>query len=69
MAYVIARDHVAAFLQVRIIPGEKAFQQRHTPASPGQRETHNPVDISIVDKTGTFLLWYDRTNTSTVIPH
>ena len=39
MAYVIARDHVAAFLQLRIIPGEKAFPQRHTPKFPGQRET------------------------------
>jgi hypothetical protein len=39
MAYVMARDHVAAFLQLRIIPGEKAFPQRHTPKFPGQRET------------------------------
>src|SRR6266404_6665203 len=33
------QSYVAAFLQLRIIPGEKAFQQRHTPASLGQHET------------------------------
>ena len=35
------QSYVATFLQLRIIPGEKAFPQRHALSIPGQRETKN----------------------------
>ena len=47
----LPRSHDAAFLQLRIIPGEKAFPPRHAPSFPGQHETTTR---------GTFLLWLRR---------
>jgi hypothetical protein len=49
---------VAGFLQLRVIPGEKAFRKGTRLLLRGSVKPQ-PGDISIVEKTGTFLMWYD----------